>query len=599
MDTEQQEYYSSLFKKNHSVMLLIDPETADVVDANDAACSYYGYCYEKLTGGMKISDINTLTRKEVFKEMERARKAECRYFLFKHRLADGQIRDVEVYSGSIAVEGRQLLYSVVFDISEKQRFAKALKEREQQILEYSRLLEGILKGIPDIIGVYNPDQSVIMYNQAGYEFYGKKPEEAVGKSCYELCGRSCRCEICTTEKVMKEKKLVRYEKYIPELGKYMECSGNPVFGDDGSIVYIIEQLRDITERKQVEMALQESEKQYRSLVELSPDAILVFDAEAHIILANHSAEVLFQSAASGLTGKSLFEFIHPAYHDIARKRMSMVVKDAAVTRPLEYRLILPNGSAAYAEISSTPFEYKGAQAVQSVIRDITLKKMEMEKAAAIQKQRLMTHFPIPERAEMQTVYLPAKHVSGDFFELYRSGPDTVTGIIGDVSGKGITAALSVSAMRVLFYEAASLSKDPVAVLHQLNREAMRHFKEEYIAACCFCIDFSSQEITAAGAGINEFMFFSGTEGWQRKFIRGPFLGMFGNNWFEQLKLCFRPGDKLFLYTDGLEQLFFDETAALAIHGEMDMEIYKNAIQEQLQNEPELWDDCTWIGLSFK
>ena len=96
---ESEQRYSSLFKNNHSVMLLIDPESADIVEANPAACSFYGWSQEELTS-MKITDINMLPNEQTFQEIEQA-KSESRYhFFFRHRLANEEIRDVEVLQWS-------------------------------------------------------------------------------------------------------------------------------------------------------------------------------------------------------------------------------------------------------------------------------------------------------------------------------------------------------------------------------------------------------------------------------------------------------------------------------------------------------------------
>ncbi len=138
-DSEQR--YSSLFKNNHSVMLLIDSENADIIDANPAACSFYGWGHEELTS-RKITDINTLTQKQVFQEMQLARSEQRRHFYFRHRLASGEIRDVEVYSGPITVYGRQLLYSIVYDITERIQ-AEADREGLKAQLEQTQRMKAI------------------------------------------------------------------------------------------------------------------------------------------------------------------------------------------------------------------------------------------------------------------------------------------------------------------------------------------------------------------------------------------------------------------------------------------------------------------------
>ncbi|HSQ85523.1 MAG TPA: PAS domain S-box protein [Desulfobacterales bacterium] len=135
---ESEERYKSLFKNNHSVMLLIDPETADIVDANPAAVSFYDYSYGTLIQ-KKITDINTMTVEQVFDEMKKAKMEQRNQFYFRHRLANGEIRDVEVYSGPIKVHGRELLYSIVHDISERKKAEEEKAALEARLLHAQKM----------------------------------------------------------------------------------------------------------------------------------------------------------------------------------------------------------------------------------------------------------------------------------------------------------------------------------------------------------------------------------------------------------------------------------------------------------------------------
>ncbi len=128
---ESEAQYRSLFKNNHSVMLLIDPETANIVDANPAAVSFYGWSYEELTR-KKITDINRLTEEQVLDVMEKVKMEQRKHLYFRHFLDSGEIRDVEVYSGPIKVHGRELLYSIIHDITARKKAEEALKESEEK-----------------------------------------------------------------------------------------------------------------------------------------------------------------------------------------------------------------------------------------------------------------------------------------------------------------------------------------------------------------------------------------------------------------------------------------------------------------------------------
>lgn len=127
---ESESRYRSLFQDNYTIMLLIDPNTAFIVDANPAACEFYGYSREEFCN-LKISEINVLSEKEIFQEMELAKKEKRNHFHFIHRLSNGEIYDVEVYSGLVQVEGRNLLYSTVYDVTERKNAEKKLKASEQ------------------------------------------------------------------------------------------------------------------------------------------------------------------------------------------------------------------------------------------------------------------------------------------------------------------------------------------------------------------------------------------------------------------------------------------------------------------------------------
>jgi len=145
---EHQQLYRALFEKNTSIILLIDPKTADIIDANPSACLFYGHSKKTITS-MKISDINILTKKQVQIEMNLAESEQRNYFNFRHILSDGSIRDVEVYSGPISVGGKHLLCSIIHDISERKTNEK---ERERLINDLQNALDEIktLKGIVPI-----------------------------------------------------------------------------------------------------------------------------------------------------------------------------------------------------------------------------------------------------------------------------------------------------------------------------------------------------------------------------------------------------------------------------------------------------------------
>lgn len=135
-----------------------------------------------------------------------------------------------------------------------------IKQSEEQLKNSNKLLQAILDGVPDIIGLLNPDFSVLQYNQAGYEELGMTPEEVHGKKCFELIGREEICRNCATSKALLSGKTEETERFVEQFQKHMLCRSIPVPDDAGNVSLVIEQLHDITYRKQAEDALKESER---------------------------------------------------------------------------------------------------------------------------------------------------------------------------------------------------------------------------------------------------------------------------------------------------------------------------------------------------
>jgi len=125
-----EELFRNLFQHHAAVKLIIDPDTGKIMDANEAAVNYYGWPHEKIIR-MKIQDINAAREEDVKEAMEKVRVHKKIRFEFSHRKADGSVRDVEVFSSSIRAQGKDILHSIVHDITDR----KQAEEKIQQTLE--------------------------------------------------------------------------------------------------------------------------------------------------------------------------------------------------------------------------------------------------------------------------------------------------------------------------------------------------------------------------------------------------------------------------------------------------------------------------------
>ncbi|WP_282754089.1 sensor domain-containing diguanylate cyclase [Desulfuromonas thiophila] len=125
-------FQCDVFEGHGAVMLLIDADSGAIVDANQAAALFYGYSRDQLRQ-LRIQQINSLSDEEVRVERQLAAQEKRHYFLFRHRLADGRIADVEVYSWPIRRSDRTLLFSIVHDVSTRDLALKQLSRSEARL----------------------------------------------------------------------------------------------------------------------------------------------------------------------------------------------------------------------------------------------------------------------------------------------------------------------------------------------------------------------------------------------------------------------------------------------------------------------------------
>lgn len=125
--------FRDVFENHTAVMLLISPETGTIIDANTAASNYYGYSREQLKS-MRIQEINQLTPEQVSVERKLAKSQQRNHFIFRHKIASGDVRSVEVFSVPVIIDGKSLLFSIIHDIS-------LGRIQEQDVLHYQEQLE--------------------------------------------------------------------------------------------------------------------------------------------------------------------------------------------------------------------------------------------------------------------------------------------------------------------------------------------------------------------------------------------------------------------------------------------------------------------------
>lgn len=251
--------YHQMFTDHSAVKLLIEPESGSIVEANRAAANFYGYPADVLHQ-MNIQQINTYPPEDVTKLRQEIQAGNMDYFSVPHRLASGEIREVEVYSVPINVNGRALLYSIIHDITRRNQVEKALKESESHY-------RAVAQSANDAVISANSNGNIIGWNRGAETIFGYSEIEVMDQPLTLLMPDYFQNgHLAGMERVQGggERRII---------GKTVEMQGQRKNGfefpmemslaewqvDDTQFYTAI--IRDITERKQAEAALLQTQNQ--------------------------------------------------------------------------------------------------------------------------------------------------------------------------------------------------------------------------------------------------------------------------------------------------------------------------------------------------
>jgi PAS domain S-box-containing protein len=115
---KREKIFGVMFESHDSVMLLVDPGTGMIIDANLAAERFYGRSRENLST-LSIDEINTMPSEEVKALLAKVAQGQITSFTAQHRRSSGEIRTVEVHSSPIALAGKTVLFSIIHDITDR------------------------------------------------------------------------------------------------------------------------------------------------------------------------------------------------------------------------------------------------------------------------------------------------------------------------------------------------------------------------------------------------------------------------------------------------------------------------------------------------
>ena len=253
------------------------------------------------------------------------------------------------------------------------------EQANEALRESERRLREMLENIQLIAVLLDLEGRVTFCNEFLLQISGYTRDEVLGHDWFAQFAPDARADVkeAFLQGLKRGEIAAHYENQIrTKSGEERSIRFNNTILRDGQgkIIGTTSLGEDITERKQAEEALRESEERYRLFIETSPYGIGVHQ-DGKIVFANPAAARIFGAArVNELVGKPIMELIHPQNRDAARERIGRMLQGETGLYPTEDRYLRLNGSVMPVEVIAAPFTHQGHPAIQVIVQDITERK---------------------------------------------------------------------------------------------------------------------------------------------------------------------------------------------------------------------------------
>ena len=276
---QSEKRYKSLFQDNQLVIIILNPDTGEIIDANQAASNYYGWSHTELCHKI-ISDINPRPKDEIALTLLDSREHVSNHLMVKHRLANGELRDVEIYSGPIMVNESTMLYAIVKDITENKQAEEALRLSE-------RRLDAVFNSVNETIMMLDADGFILTANSTAAKRFGMTVNELLGKNIFKMS--SPQASFIRTEHIQKLKDTALPIRFEDEVGDILyNNTFYPIPESSERIEQFIVINHDITESRRAQEALRINVERYELIYNSSRDGIFSLNMDGYFTSANRS-----------------------------------------------------------------------------------------------------------------------------------------------------------------------------------------------------------------------------------------------------------------------------------------------------------------------
>lgn len=250
-----------------------------------------------------------------------------------------------------------LLYGL---IRRMQLRAQAIAEREltaqRDRATTRQLLDNIVEGSSDAIFAKDKEGRYLLVNRETSRVLGSNSEQALGKDDSILFPSQAKMIRANDLRVMAENRIITYEETLATANgdRTFLATKGPLRGADGNVIGIFGISRDITERKQDESRLVDSELRMRALIQAIPDLVWLKDKEGVYLSCNSRFELFFGAPESEIIGKTDYDYVDKEQADFFRKNDKVAMEQGVASTNEEWVTFASDGHRELLETTKTP-----------------------------------------------------------------------------------------------------------------------------------------------------------------------------------------------------------------------------------------------------
>ncbi len=368
--------YRALFEQAADSIVLIDPETGELVDFNDVTYKNLGYTRDEFKK-LKIPAFEIIeTPEEVKGHFFKVLTEGADLFETKQITKSGEIIDVYVSAKAINIHNKKYIQAIWRNITERKRAEQKLKESEEKY-------RNIYENSPNAIALLDFTGNIIDCNSGTETIFGYSRDELIGQNYLQLPFYSEsminvlkeRFQAITKGGGIKPQEL-EVKRKDGEIARIKSDIANITIRGENFFQAIIQ---DITEQKKAEEKLKESEKNFRDIANNANDCIFIGMGEGKIVYANERASEVTGYSIDELLKLNIKNLLHPDEINKVMERFKKRIDGKPTLAKYETILLKKDGPNVCVEINAAKTEWKGEPADLAILRDISDRKKTEQK----------------------------------------------------------------------------------------------------------------------------------------------------------------------------------------------------------------------------